>query len=287
MKVKYLVLGAGISGISFVEQKFSEDYLILEQKTEKGGYCGSTIRNGYVWDYAGHFFHFQDEKLKKKFISKIGENNFVRVQKNTKIYYKGHLINYPFQKNIHELSKTEFIDCLYDLFFKKEKDDYTNFLDMLYGKFGVSIVEKFLRPYNEKLYGCDLNNLDADAMGRFFPYADIADIIQNMRLSSQESYNDIFLYPKKGAVEFINSIDVDEKRIIYGIDILTIDIDKKIVHTKQGNYEYEFLVSSIPLNQLLDYARVENNLSWNKVLVFNIGFDKKTNWGGTLGLRAG
>ena len=33
---------------------------------------------------------------------------------------------------------------------------------MLYGKFGVSIVEKFLRPYNEKLYAVDLRKLDKD-----------------------------------------------------------------------------------------------------------------------------
>ena len=40
---------------------------------------------------------------------------------------------------------------------------------------------KFLRPYNEKLYATDLDALDVDAMGRFFPHADVADIIANMR----------------------------------------------------------------------------------------------------------
>ena len=54
---------------------------------------------------------------------------------------------------------------------------------MLYGKFGKSIVEKFLKPYNEKLYATDLRNLDVDAMGRFFPYADKEAIINNMKNS--------------------------------------------------------------------------------------------------------
>ena len=31
-----------------------------------------------------------------------------------------------------------------DIFNKEEKDNYDNFLDMLYGKFGKSIVEKFV-----------------------------------------------------------------------------------------------------------------------------------------------
>ncbi len=52
---------------------------------------------------------------------------------------------------------------------------------MLYARFGRSIAEKFLIPYNEKLYACDLAALDRDAMGRFFPHADLTDIVRNMR----------------------------------------------------------------------------------------------------------
>lgn len=47
--------------------------------------------------------------------------------KNTKIIYKGELVDYPFQTNIHQLEKEEFIDCLYDLFHKEEKEDYDSF----------------------------------------------------------------------------------------------------------------------------------------------------------------
>lgn len=68
---------------------------------------------------------------------------------------------------------------------------------MLYGKFGKSIVEKFLKPYNEKLYAVDLTTLDKDAMGRFFPYADIPAIIDNMKANKDStSYNNSFLYPR-------------------------------------------------------------------------------------------
>ena len=45
----------------------------------------------------------------------------------------------------------------------------SNFKEMLYARFGRGIAEKFLIPYNEKLYACDLGALDSDAMGRFFP----------------------------------------------------------------------------------------------------------------------
>ena len=52
---------------------------------------------------------------------------------------------------------------------------------MVYANLGKSIAEKFLIPYNEKLYACDLDVLDVNAMGRFFPKADKEDIILNFR----------------------------------------------------------------------------------------------------------
>ena len=69
---------------------------------------------------------------------------------------------------------------------------------------------KFLRPYNEKLYATDLDALDVDAMGRFFPHADIADIIANMRPgrrhASDGGYNATFTYPAGGAVQYIHAL---------------------------------------------------------------------------------
>lgn len=87
--------------------------------------------------------------------------------KNTKIKYKDRYVDYPFQKNIHQLPKEELLECLYDLF-TTNTDAYTTFQEMLYAKFGKSIADKFLIPYNTKLYACNLDSLDKDAMGRFF-----------------------------------------------------------------------------------------------------------------------
>ena len=122
-KVKYLIIGAGITGLSFA-RKAKEDYLILEKEKTIGGYCRTIKKNGFIWDYSGHFYHFKDENMKKDFIEKIKIQNLVFQKKNTKVLYKGKKINYPFQMNIHQLSKKEFIECLYDLYNKKEKDKY-------------------------------------------------------------------------------------------------------------------------------------------------------------------
>ena len=284
MKTKYLMIGAGISNLTFANYA-KDNYLIVEKESTVGGYCRTISRNGYVWDYAGHFFHFKTEEFRKKFLDKVPKDEIITQNKCTKILYKDKLIDYPFQTNIHQLEKEEMIDCLYDLFNKEEKEEYDNFLDMLYGKFGKSITEKFLKPYNEKLYAIDLTKLDKDAMGRFFPYADKEQIIGNMKNSKDSSYNNSFLYPKKGAETFIKILydNLDKEKILLNTKIIDIDQDKKIATTdKNEKIEYEYLINSSPLNNFLELfndkelSKLKNELSYNKVLVFNLGFDKKS-----------
>lgn len=285
--VKYLIIGAGISGLTFANYA-KGDYLIIEKENEVGGYCRTIKKKDYVWDYAGHFFHFSTDEFRKKFLDSVDPADIKYKNKDTKIIYKNALIDYPFQTNIHQLEKDEFIDCLYDLFHKEEKEDYDNFLDMLYGRFGKSIVEKFLKPYNEKLYAVDLTMLDKDAMGRFFPYADIPAIIDNMKANKDStSYNNTFLYPKNGAGSFIQILydALDKSKVLLNHKVVKIDNAKKVAELDDGSkINYEYLINSSPLNDFLAYfegeefVNLRNSLSYNKVLVFNLGFNKKSKY---------
>lgn len=280
---KYLIVGAGISGLTFANY-CDGDYLIVEKENEPGGYCRTIRKGDFVWDYAGHFFHFKTEELKKRFIESLDESQYVFKEKKTYIYYKGKLIDYPFQMNIHQLEKEEFIDCLYDLFNKEEKEDYNSFLEMLYGKFGKSITEKFLKPYNEKLYACDLGKLDKDAMGRFFPYADKEAIIKNMKTSANASYNSYFFYPKSGAEFIIDNLmsKVDSTKLLLNTSVRSIDQENKTALLSNGEeIHYEYLINSTPFNVLLNLVgndELADKLTYNKLLVFNLGFNKKSEY---------
>lgn len=288
MKVNNLIIGGGISGLTLAN--YITDYLIVEKDSSLGGYARTHYVDDYIWDYAGHFFHFKTDEFKSMFINSMDKNDYIIKNKNTYIYFEDKLIDYPFQMNIHELSKDKFIDCLYDLFNKQEKEVYTNFLDMLYGKFGISITEMFLKPYNEKLYATDLTKLDKDAMGRFFPYANITEIINNMKNHSNTSYNNTFMYPKKGAQVIVNKLceKVDMNKVMLNTSVTSIDLNKKEVtlSTKEV-ISYNNLINTIPFNKFLsllniqEYTNFSNELSYNKVLVFNLGFDKKSTYNNT------
>lgn len=279
-KVDNLVIGGGISGLTFARY-INGDYLILEKELEVGGYCRTIKNERYIWDYAGHFYHFKTDEFKNLFLSLVEPEEIITQTKVTKIHYKDKLIDYPFQKNIHQLDKPELIDALYDLFTREQKDKYDNFLDMLYGKFGKSIVEMFLKPYNEKLYAIDLTKLDTDAMGRFFPYADAEDIIRNFKHSDNTSYNDSFLYLKKGTQYFIDKLydGIDKSKVKLNTSVTEINEKDKYVITNLGDkIFYNNLINTTPLNRFFeliggDTARLTDQMSYNKVLVLNIGFD--------------
>src|SRR5205807_400483 len=167
-----------------------EDYLVLEADAEIGGYCKTVRRAGFTWDYSGHFFHFKHPEIEAWLRARMPGQRILTVAKRSFISYAGRMIDFPFQKNIHQLPQGEFIDCLHDLFFAHQggaRAREGNFKEMLYARFGRAIAEKFLIPYNEKLYACDLAALDKDAMGRFFPHADLPEIVRNMKAPDNAS----------------------------------------------------------------------------------------------------
>lgn len=285
-KTDYLIVGAGVSGLAFANELGADaDWLLVEQLDEPGGYCRTIHQDGFTWDFSGHFFHFRHPEIEQWLRDRMTDSNVRKVHKSSSILFAGERIDFPFQKNIHQLPREDFIECLHDLYFREgDPDEAATFEEMLYAKLGRGIVEKFLRPYNEKLYACSLSTLDKDAMGRFFPHADIGDIVRNMRSPDNASYNATFTYPEGGAIEYIHALlkDLDADNIAYGTRLAHIDLEEKVatVMKRDGTFEvaFEHLISSAPFPTMLSLTETEWDpelYSWNKVLVFNLGFDRK------------
>lgn len=286
-KVQTLIVGAGVSGLASAAALGREhDLLILESEDEIGGYCRTVKQQGFVWDYSGHFFHFKNPEVEAWLRARMPEQRIKRVERRSSIAYRGHSIDFPFQKNIHQLPLPEFIDCLHDLYFATAQraaagaQSEASFEQMLYARYGRSIADKFLIPYNRKLYACELSSLDRDAMGRFFPHADLAAVIRNMRTPEDDGYNRTFTYPEGGAIEYIRALASEVRSDAIALDeqLLEIDLERKLARTSERTIGFERLISSVPLPQLCKIAGLPHDaaaFTWNKVLIFNLGFDRK------------
>jgi protoporphyrinogen oxidase len=290
--VRTLIVGAGISGLATAAALGTDaDYLVLDADSEIGGYCKTVRRDGFVWDYSGHFFHFKRPEIEAWLRERMPGQRVRSVQKRSFIAYAGRQIDFPFQKNIHQLPQEEFIDCLHDLYFARAPREALgkdapppivedSFEAMLYARFGRSIAEKFLVPYNEKLYATPLSRLDKDAMGRFFPHADLTDIIRNMRAPDNASYNASFTYPEGGAIEYVKAVAsaVRPDRIALSEALVSVDLAKKVARTTRRELRFDRLVSSAPFDRFVKLCNLEHDagvFTSNKVLVFNLGFDRK------------
>ncbi len=278
-RTRYLIVGAGVSGLAFADWLRDDDYLVVEAEGEMGGYCRTIKRDGFVWDYSGHFFHFQRPEIERYLVDRMGDQRVLRVQRDSRIWYGDRFIDFPFQKNIHQLPEAEYEQCVRDLQ-DRPKDKGGNFKDMLYARYGRGIAEKFLIPYNEKLYALNLAALDADAMGRFFPHASVEEILRNADAPTNDGYNATFTYPEGGAIQYIEALaqGVRADRIALGERVLSIDRKAKVVTTSRRQIGYDTLISTAPLVALLDMCGVAYDssvLSHNKVQVFNLGFDSK------------
>jgi protoporphyrinogen oxidase len=289
--IDYLVVGAGVSGLSFANWLRAEaaargrpapELLVLEAEAEPGGYCRTVSQAGFVWDYSGHFFHFRRPEIEAWLRERMPGADVRTVVKRSFIRFGGRDIDFPFQKNIHQLDRDDFIDCLHGLYFRAAagQGGPRSFKEMLEQRFGAGICERFLVPYNEKLYACDLDALDPDAMGRFFPHADMADIVRNMKRPDNTSYNATFTYPREGAFEYVRALlhDLPAEAVSCGEPLVRLDLAGQVATTPRRQIRYRRLVSSAPLPRLCRLAGLdfdEGAFSWNQVLVFNLGFDRK------------
>jgi protoporphyrinogen oxidase len=195
------------------------------------------------------------------------------------VLYRGRLIDFPFQRNIDQLDHDDFVACLNGLGSAGEGEP-RDFKEVLHSRFGAGICERFLVPYNEKVYATDLSRLDVEAMGRFFPQAERFDILAGLGAASPPTYNSTFLYPEGGAVEFVRALqqDIPPGRILLDEPVVEIDLRRHVARTPRHTVHYDALVSSVPLPRLLALTGLPHEpdlYTHNKVLVFNLGFDRK------------
>lgn len=285
MKETVLIVGGGISGLAaagFLRDAF--DCTLIERDNELGGYCRTIARNGFVWDYSGHFFHFRNQWVSDYVYKRIDSNDILRVKKISSVCLNGSYIDAPIQYHIDQLPKDELLRCLADMYdaqqHSAEAGAPATFIDMLRRRCGAWLTEEFLRPYNEKLYGLSLDQLDTAAMGRFFPHVDFSQLLRVLaRRDKIDTYNEHFSYHRRGARGYVEALAsyVPTANVRLGVECTQIDLERKRAQTTAGEISYDRLIVSAPLPRVLMMAGIEfpqNALTANKVAVFNIGFDR-------------
>ncbi len=251
-----LVIGAGISGLS-AGQVLRGDTLILEKAETPGGLSGRYVANGFAFDYGGHYFHFQGKPEVRRHVTRF--RPFRPFRRDSRVLLLGRSIPYSLQYHLaylpEPLRRTIMAEVLAAA--GQPAGAYASLEEFLLAHFGPTLHGLFFAPFLGKFYGRPLSGLVAGMDRGSIPVPAREQVLAGSRRRSWgEGYNPFFFYPRGGLQAFINDYARPlAGRIRFGEEVLAIETRQRRLLTDAGSYRYENLISTMPLNRLLEALR--------------------------------
>lgn len=280
------ILGGGLSGLSLAH--LIPNSQVLEKSSRPGGLMQSITENGFTFDLSGGHILFSKNKEVMDFMLSILGDNICQRTRNTKISYNGSLIKYPFENGLSDLSKEENFECVSDFIKAKQmnhpKRDFAEYLISTYGR---SISEKYLIPYNQKIWKYPLNKMSTHWCEERMPQPSIDAVLKaSLGIKSEGYLHQLnFYYPRIGGIESFITALAKDKNIICNREVTYIDKTRDgnwYIETKPGYYQiYDDIVSTMPLPTLIsclddvpdNVKSAVSNLKYNSLITVMIGVD--------------
>lgn len=284
--MKIGVLGGGLAGVSlayFLQEK-GHAVEVLEKESECGGLCRSFSKNGFSFDLGGHIIFSKDKETLDLMVKVLGKN-VKRHYRNNKVWFKKRFVKYPFENGLSALDKEDNFDCLYGFIVNKHPKP-KNFKEWIYFTFGDGIADKYLIPYNEKIWNCRADRMSLEWVERV-PKPPLEDIIKSALGIETEGYTHqlYFYYPIKGGIQMlVRAFESKLKNVIRDFDVKSVrKIGRKwLVSNGIDEREYDRVISCIPIFELMAAMKgipgrvnsAVNALKYNSLTVVMLGIDK-------------
>ena len=254
------ILGGGLSGL--VLASHLPDAEVLERDDRPGGLCRSLEAGGFTFDPHGSHILFSRNPKAMAFYETLLQGNVCRRRRNTKVFYKGRYVKYPFENGLSDLPLEDNFACLlgyieaYLARASGAAEKPSNFKEWMYARFGKGITERYLLPYNEKIWKTPAETMGTEWVEGRVPDPPLEDVVKSSLGTPTEGYTHQlhFLYPREGGVEsLIRGLLPRVPRVRTGFAVTSIRRKGGtwIVGDGHEEREYEDLVSTIPIPELL------------------------------------
>ena len=259
------IIGAGPSGILaalFLDKK-QFDYEILEAASHVGGLSSTIVEDGYTFDYGPHIMFSKNKEI-LDFMVKSLNNNVHTNKRNNKVFFKDRIVKYPFENDLKSLPIEDNFECLMGFIdnpYQKKFAKPKNLKQWLLKNFGKGISEKYLIPYNEKVWNVPVEKLSMYWAERI-PNPPREDIVKSSIGFETEGYLHqlYYQYPKKGGYQSI--IEAWAKKVdkpLFNFKVARINKlpDGKIeVIAEDGQKKvYDEIISTIPIHDLVKVSQ--------------------------------
>jgi protoporphyrinogen oxidase len=254
-----VIIGAGLTGLSAAYHLQSDDYVILEQRNDVGGTCGSCYQDGFTFDHIGHVMHFRQDRT-RELAKKVLGDNYHTMARRASIYFEGRLVPYPFQMNLASLPDKVKEECMMGAIKAAGEADNkshepANFAEWILQSLGEGIAKHFMFPYNEKLWTVSPYEMTTGWMRRFVPRPNLFDIIEGNLGNQRDArigYNAEFGYPVRGGIlSYPQAFVPYVKNLFFNAEVTCVDVKAKAVQANGITYPFSTLISTMPLVELV------------------------------------
>ncbi len=288
METEFLIIGAGLAGLSAGYYLGKKEHIIVEGNSRIGGLCKSFQVDGFTFDCTGHLIHFRSEEGRKIITGLIGDK-IQQHERKAAIFLEDRFTDYPFQANTYGLPPEVIKECLLgfvNTMMRQRQTKIANFHDWIYETFGEGIAKYFMVPYNQKLWQHDLRDISLDWVNWSIPKPSIEEVINGALgiKNRQFGYNPVFYYPKKGGIGvFPGGIPV-RGELLLDNPVEKINIKEKQIKLRDGRkIRYRYLLSTMPLHAFLRclenppslLSSAYGRLKYISVLNINLGIERE------------
>jgi protoporphyrinogen oxidase len=205
------IIGGGLSGLTLARllHERGEEVIVLEAEQECGGLCRSHREQGFTFDLGGSHIIFSRDAEVLAFMRRMISGNEQQNHRNTKIFYKGNYVTYPFENGLSDLPPDDRFFCINEFvraqiaFETGSVPHPKNFKEWIYFTFGKGIAECYMVPYNEKIWKYPTERMSLHWVEGRVPRPPVEDVIRSAIGIPTEGYTHqaIFSYPLHGGIE--------------------------------------------------------------------------------------
>lgn len=246
------ILGGGISGLT-LQRFLRHPSEVLERGAVPGGLCRTFWKDGFGFDLGGHIL-FSKYPHVNELIDRLLEGNLNHCRRANQVLFKGRYVKYPFENDLGTLEQQDCYECLID-YLKNDYPEPANFEEWAYYTFGRSIADKYLIPYNRKIWKREPRELGLEWVSRI-PRPPMEDVVRSALGIATEGYTHQlhFRYPLQGGAEALVQAMIEDPALVH-CEAVVQSIRREGKHWTvadgQATRHYDHLVLAFPIHEAI------------------------------------
>jgi protoporphyrinogen oxidase len=266
-KSKTIILGGGPAGLGagMVLAKEGIKCSVFEKDSQVGGISKTIEKDGFYFDLGGHRFFTKSKEVQDLWNEALGEENFLKRPRLSRIYYKNKFFYYPLKPlnafiNMGPWSVIKVLSSYAKAKVRPYKTEET-FDKWVTNRFGKELYKMFFKSYTEKVWGIPCEDLDSEWVAQRIKGLSLREAIKNAFFNNNKITTLIteFSYPKYGPGMMYSAmkdkVNKNGGEVILNTEVKKINLEgdniKSVILSDGKEVSAENYISSIPLNSLI------------------------------------